>query len=121
MIRLVISLAIALLGLQALAQTPNLSACSDLVKLDQTSVTVAEEQFAVGEVTKIEVNQARLTLLNTQFNCRSILFGEYCKLAIPTAQDILTSVVEEERLGRREMSETKAANYELIRVKSLCL
>lgn len=120
MMRLSSLFAIALFSVHSFAQS-NLSACADLVKLDETSVTIAEDQFAVGEVTTIEVNQARLSLLNTQFNCRSILFSDYCKLAVPTAQNILTSTVEEERLGRREMSETKAANYELIRVKSLCL
>lgn len=53
--------------------------CTDKIKRDTTAVNEAERKLKVGEATRVDVIDARLTLNETNMDCGLVVKYNYCK------------------------------------------
>lgn len=60
-----------------------------------------EDQFNVGEVTRVDVNEVKLRLAQAQLECGEITEANFCSQAVPLARSVYEGVVEEYRVGQR--------------------
>lgn len=111
-----------LVSLVSFAAQADLSqtACTTLLKETERLVSIAKDRFAVGEVNHADVASAELEHLEAQFDCRAILFADYCKKAVPTAQSLVQSLKELEQLGQAETADVVRAQKKEAVVLGLC-
>jgi hypothetical protein len=82
-----------------------------LIKIGRASsnYTLVQDRFNVGEVTRTDVKQSQLELLNTQLGCNQILIDDYCNVAVEAAATMVQGITEEARQGQRTAKEVDDA------------
>src|ERR1044072_15094 len=82
-----------------------------LIKIGRaaSNYKTVQDRFNVGEVTRTDVKQAQLQLLNTQLGCHQILIDDYCNIAVEAASPMVQGIEEEARHGQRTEQEVSAA------------
>ena len=110
----------ALLGSPEASANYSRSVCQKLVAETNTQLKIAQDRYQVGEVDYTQVARAELDLLEVQFQCRAILFNDYCEKALPVARRRLDGVMENEKVGLGSIAETHAARKELAVLEGLC-
>jgi len=79
-----------------------------------------QDRFAVGEVTRTDVQQAEMFVLEMKFQAGKIAKADYCAAIIPVVEGAVQGVVEEEKVGMRTIEDVIKARMEMHRVKALC-
>ncbi len=103
----------------AFAET-NVSTCRELIASGNEEVKHVNDRFNVGEVTRTDVANVELDLLQVRYECRDILAKDYCSAAIGFANQIVAGVQEEARAGQRTTLEVIVAKKALIKLNGLC-
>lgn len=98
----------------------SLGACQEYIAEAKQNLAVLEERFKVGEVTTTDTGIAKLELLDTRFECRDILFVDYCKEALPLASNVVRDIEQEALVGSRSSEQLTAAKRKLVETKHLC-
>ena len=94
---------------------------SDEAVLDAESmVALIKDRFAVGEVTRTDVNQAEQFLLEIKFLAGKIPKELYCFGIVRISEQIVAVLTEEEAVGMRNVEDVLRAKMEMHRVKALC-
>lgn len=111
-----------LISLFSVAAQANLSqsACKSLLTETARLVQIAQDRFGVGELNRSDVAGAELEHLDAQFDCRAILFGDYCTQAVPTVKTLVETLKELEKLGQVEFADVVRAQKKQVLVDDLC-
>lgn len=73
-----------------------------------------------GEVTSVEVNQAKENLLEARYQCGEISKAEFCSAAPAVVKKVLDVVLEGARIGEKTSGEIIAAQREVRAVTAVC-
>lgn len=102
------------------AAQDSISLCQAKIQTQNLEVKIAQDRFRVGEVTRTDVNFAVLNALNMRFDCRDILFAEYCQDAIPLVDKVAIGVAEEIKYSLRPHGDLHMIRTEQARITAIC-
>lgn len=102
------------------AYAGGLTACGQWIKSAQAALLTAQDSFNVGEVTMLEVTQAEVALLNQRFECRDMLYTEYCTAVQPKLKNVLDFTLELKAAGQATERDVLNALNSLMAVNERC-
>ena len=94
--------------------------CRAQVQAAEHDFARVQDLFNVGEQTRTDLATAELNLLDIQFDCRAILFADYCAKAPALATQILTGIIDEARVGMRTQNDVLQARAKSFAIAGLC-
>lgn len=110
---------LALVSTNAFAGT-NLEACKETLGEKAKLVEMMDDEFNKGIISSTEVAIAKLDLLVSRFECRDILFSEFCEIAKPLASKVLKGAYEEFQIGERSSTELSRIQVKEAEIVGLC-
>lgn len=105
--------------ISAFADT-NRTTCGELLNIANRTLKQIEDRFNVGEVTRTDVNKAKLNVLQLRFDCREILIGDYCTQAPAIAEELARGVREEANAGQATTLDVITSEKEAILIRGVC-
>lgn len=103
------------------ARLPSRQECSQRLSNDRHLIEVAKERFNVGEVTRAEVNQAELDLLDTELECASITRDQYClPVNLQKVDNLVQAVKEEISVGQRDAKDLREVQQRQQAMQEIC-
>jgi hypothetical protein len=119
-------LALVFIGGSAFA-LPSRQECTAKETLATKNVRTVEDRFNVGEVTRVDVLSAELSLLEIKLACASIVRGDvltvgsYCEKAnLDKARDYVIGMKEEASIGQRTTAEVQRAELDKVSMEAVC-
>lgn len=97
------------------------SACKDYINSVQDHFEVIHERHTVGEVTSVDLDYARLAVLDARFDCRDISFSQYCATAPKVAKSLVIGIQEEINIGSRTTEQGIEAKRKSLLIHHQCL
>lgn len=114
-------MAFASLSISAFARLPSRQECSQRLANDRHLIEVAKERFNVGEVTRADVDQTELDLLDTELECASITRDQYCLPAnLQKVENLVQSVKEEISVGQRDAKDLREVQQRQLMMQEIC-
>lgn len=107
-------------ALIALTSTTAFAYSQEAIDNAQELVNLIEDRFAVGEVTKTDVNQARAYLQEMKFEAGQIDGKTYCTAILKNLEAVVIAVTEEEKVGMRTFEDVLNARKALYKTKAFC-